>query len=100
LGLIQLNTGSQTEAKQSQAAAVTLDPNLWRARNGQGLIVDKNGDYLHASQYYESALKTKPKMPMLMNNLGYSKYLSGIGEARCNCLVQYRDCMPSMILPG
>ena len=27
--------------------------------------------------YYESALKTKPNMPMLMNNLGYSKYLSG-----------------------
>ena len=67
----------QAEARKSLAAAVSIDPSRWRACNGLGLIADKNGDYLHASQYYERALKTKPNKPMLLNNLGYSKYLSG-----------------------
>lgn len=78
LGLLMLDTSRQVQADEYLRRAVELDPKLWRAHNGLGMIADLQGRSAEAAgRHYAAALALRPNDPQLLNNLGYSKYLSG-----------------------
>ena len=57
--------------------AVLLKTNSWKAHNGLGVISDLENKTAEAITHYRAALELQPTNPMLLNNLGYSYYLSG-----------------------
>ena len=79
LGLIQLRTRKYEQAKIYLSDALEGKPNLelWLAHNGLGTIADIEGNYTAAIEHYRSALRLNPHSAQILNNLGYSEYLSG-----------------------
>ncbi len=77
LGLVLLREKKPEEAKAHLEKALALDEHRWRAHNGLGVIADLNHDYTAAEQHYQAALRERPDAPMVLTNLGYSKYSAG-----------------------
>jgi Flp pilus assembly protein TadD len=77
LGLYYLNRGQDGKAKQLLSQAVKTDSKKWKSYNGLGVIADLERNSAEAINYYQAALAIEPSNPMLLNNLGYSYYLSG-----------------------
>jgi Flp pilus assembly protein TadD len=77
LGLYYLGKGQDGKAKPCLLQAVKIDKKRWKAYNGLGVIADLERNTEEAINYYQSALAIMPNSPMLLNNLGYSYYLSG-----------------------
>lgn len=76
LGLVLLKQQRQEQAQAILAKAVALEPRLWRAQNGLGVIYDLKGDHRRAQHHYQAARQERPDSPLVLNNLGYSNYLS------------------------
>ena len=77
IGLKKLKSREIDLAKAHLNKAITSSPYQWQSHNGLGVIADLDKDYLTAIHHYSEALKVKPDNLMLLNNLGYSHYLSG-----------------------
>lgn len=77
LGLLQLERRNYGNAIKNLNAAVAIDPKLWRAYNGLGLLADLQENYPLAITHYTNALENSPASIQVLNNRGYSKYLSG-----------------------
>jgi Flp pilus assembly protein TadD len=77
VGLEYMELQAMDQARDHLDAAVTLDPQRWRSHNALGILADRDGDYAAAIGHYEDALVINPVSPMILNNLGYSRYLSG-----------------------
>ena len=77
IGLKKLKNRQLDQAKQHLLRVIAITPYNWKALNGLGVIADLNKDYSNAIYYYSTALKSNASSPMLLNNLGYSHYLSG-----------------------
>nr|WP_305907116.1 tetratricopeptide repeat protein [Methylomarinum sp. Ch1-1]MDP4519842.1 tetratricopeptide repeat protein [Methylomarinum sp. Ch1-1] len=77
LGLYALKNGRVESAKQFLSKAVLKTDTHWRSHNGLGIIADLDKDYVSAIYHYQAALNVQPNNPLLLNNLGYSYYLSG-----------------------
>jgi Flp pilus assembly protein TadD len=82
VGLLYLREHRYDDARQHFSAALEGDPLRWKSHNGLGMIADMNGDYESAVAHYRQALDTPPEAEqpdksLLLNNLGYSLYLSG-----------------------
>ena len=75
-GLILLDSQATVEAKEMLAHAVDVDATRWRAHNGLGIIADLERDYVVAIEHYAKGLEISPYSVMLLNNRGYSHYLS------------------------
>ncbi|TDX28411.1 tetratricopeptide repeat protein [Modicisalibacter xianhensis] len=69
----------QYKAAEEQLRAVTIAHGQapWRAYNALGIIADMNGNAEQAEQYYQKALSINPESAVVLNNLGYSRYLFG-----------------------
>ena len=70
-GLAHMKLRNSAKAKQELSRATQLNPHLWLAFNGLGILADMDGDYLQALSYYQSALAVVPRNPMVLNNIGY-----------------------------
>jgi Flp pilus assembly protein TadD len=81
LGLVLLRQGKREAAKQKLERAIVLNSNSWRAHNGLGVIYDLNNDFSLAQYHYLAALRAQPRSVMLLNNLGYSRYLAGYWDS-------------------
>lgn len=77
LGLIYFVENRREEATDALTAAVGLGTTFWRAHNALGIYADQNADYVTAQAHYDAALEINPRAPQVLNNRGYSKYLSG-----------------------
>ncbi len=77
LGLIYMNEGKDEQAFADLTMAVEKDPGLWRAHNALGVYADKKADYVVAQTHYNAALSINPQAAHILNNRGYSKFLSG-----------------------
>ena len=82
LGLYFLDHGQIPKAKERLMIAVSNDntarqANTWKAHNGLGVIADLENNTTDAIIHYQAALTKEPSNAMLLNNLGYSYYLSG-----------------------
>jgi Flp pilus assembly protein TadD len=77
LGLNYLKNRLYSQAQQHLSLATSQDESRWKAQNGLGVIADLQKEYSKAIGYYQKALASNPSSPMLLNNIGYSYYLSG-----------------------
>jgi len=66
------NARNHLAKAEASGAAIT-----WRVYNSLGVISDLEKDYKQAIVYYEKALTVQPQMPLILNNMGYSHYMSG-----------------------
>ena len=76
-GLEYMALQAMDQARDHLVAAVTLEPRRWRAHNALGILADREADYTGAIDHYEAALAINSISPMILNNVGYSRYLSG-----------------------
>ncbi len=82
LGLYFLDKGQNIKAKERLKAAVANEntetqDKIWEAHNGLGVIADLENNSTEAIIHYRAALAKQPSNQMLLNNLGYSYYLTG-----------------------
>jgi len=49
----------------------------WRIYNSLGVISDLEKDYKQAIIHYQKALTLQPELPLILNNMGYSRYMLG-----------------------
>lgn len=77
LGLYFLENGQAGKAKEYLTVAVKSNNTNWKAHNALGVIADLEHNSKDAIAHYEAALAVEPSNPMLLNNLGYSYYLTG-----------------------
>ncbi len=81
LGLLLVHAKRRNEAKAYLEKAITQGSPSWRAYNALGAIYDLSRHYETAQKHYLSADTLKPDSPVILNNLGYSKYLAGDWDA-------------------
>jgi tetratricopeptide (TPR) repeat protein len=77
LGLLYVGLGQPEAAIKQLTRATEIDPKRWRAFNALGVLADMDKRYAEAVALYKLALVGNPNSAMLMNNIGYSHYLSG-----------------------
>lgn len=78
LALILLNKRDYEKARAHLVKAEASGAEIsWRVYNSLGVISDLEKDYKQAISYYEKALTVQPEMPLILNNMGYSHYMSG-----------------------
>jgi len=77
LGAAQLRARDLDAAQASLNAALAADPKLWRAHDLLGVIADMREQHDEAVAHYSSAIALQPSEPSIVNNRGYSYYLSG-----------------------
>ncbi|NKB99039.1 MAG: tetratricopeptide repeat protein [Pseudomonadales bacterium] len=80
MGLLFLHWKQKDQALTSLEKALELDANLWRAHNAKGIILDLTGDHASAEKHFQTALQLNPGSADLLNNFGYSKFLTGQDE--------------------
>ena len=78
LGLHLLNERQYDEARihltKAESNGTTGN---WRIYNSLGVISDLENDYNQAILYYGKALALQPELPLILNNMGYSRYMLG-----------------------
>jgi Tfp pilus assembly protein PilF len=88
LGLIFISEGKTEQAVVALKAAIENDSNRWRAHNALGVQADKKADYALAQHHYDAALAINPNAGHVLNNRGYSKFLSGDSEGAARDLYE------------
>ena len=76
LGLILLKKRQYVQARDMLTHSLTVASQQWRAHNALGIIADMQGDHAAADLHYREALQIRPGFPILLNNMGYSRYLA------------------------
>lgn len=76
LGLVQLETRRYQEAEQQLWEVAVNGHGSWRTLNALGILADLEKDFRRAGQYYQRALEHAPGNVVVLNNLGYSRYLA------------------------
>ncbi len=78
MGVLYLEQRQYEAAKTRLESVVnTSEPAPWRAYNALGILADMDDEAGKAMQYYLKALAANPGSPLVLNNLGYSRYLAG-----------------------
>ncbi|MGI9259007.1 MAG: tetratricopeptide repeat protein [Gammaproteobacteria bacterium] len=76
-GLEYLELKATEEAREHLTAAIEVDPDLWRVHNALGILADQENDHASAIGHFANALNINVNSPMILNNIGFSRYLSG-----------------------
>ena len=76
LGLIRLKKRDNATARELLSHSLEVASGQWRAHNALGILADLEGEHQSAIAHYQAALTIQPTSPLLLNNLGYSYYLS------------------------
>lgn len=77
LGLLYVQSERNANARELFERAIELEPDRWRSHDGLGILADRRQDYASAIRHYDRALELEPKAASVMNNRGYSRFLSG-----------------------
>lgn len=78
LALLLLNKRKYDEARNHLTKAEVNGATInWRVYNSLGVISDLENDYRQAIIYYQKALALQPELPLILNNIGYSRYMLG-----------------------
>ncbi len=77
LGIVLLRQGKQDEAEKPLQVALSVTTEDWQVHNAMAVVLDLKGNMEMAWNNYEAALKFRPNDPVILNNYGYSHYLSG-----------------------
>ena len=76
-GLAYLALNQREQAAKALRECTEIDPMLWRAWNGLGLLADLKRKPHEAEAAYSQALAISPNSAALHNNLGYSRLAAG-----------------------
>jgi Flp pilus assembly protein TadD len=77
LGIVLLRQGKHDEAEKPLQVALSVTTEDWQVHNAMAVVLDLKGNMEMAWKNYEAALKFRPNDPVILNNYGYSHYLSG-----------------------
>ncbi|PXX97381.1 tetratricopeptide repeat protein [Halomonas sp. LBP4] len=77
LGIALLEQRDFEGARQHLEPLVARGNAPWQAHNALGVIADMDGEHGLAQEHFEKALEVAPGTPLVLNNLGYSRYLAG-----------------------
>lgn len=77
LGIVLLEQRDYEQARQQLEPLVARGKAPWQAYNALGVIADMDGEHDLAQGHFEKALDVAPGTPLVLNNLGYSRYLAG-----------------------
>lgn len=78
LGLLYLERRQYDAAKTQLDSVVEASSSApWQAYNALGVLADMDSRPWDARTYYQLALDIDPGSPLILNNLGYSRYLAG-----------------------
>jgi Flp pilus assembly protein TadD len=77
LGLHYTAKGDIPEARNYLQELLDVEPTNWKAHNALGVLADLEEAFKEARNHYLEALKLRPDLALLWNNLGYSVYLLG-----------------------
>jgi Flp pilus assembly protein TadD len=81
LGLALLRQGKHAEAREQLSAIAAKDATRWRVQNALGVLADMDGNFPAARVHYQAAMQTGGTNPQVLNNYGYSYYLSNDWES-------------------
>ena len=76
VGKVDLVTGQLQDAVELLQRAAKINSLDWKSRSALGLAYDRLGDYAHADEAYEDALKISPDNPAVLNNYGLSRAMA------------------------
>ncbi len=93
-GLEYMELKATDEAKAHLTAAITVDQDLWRAHNALGILADQENDHARAIDHFANALRINVNSPMILNNIGYSRYLSGDLDQAARDFYQATEIQP------
>ncbi len=74
-GLESVELGDTASARDYLNRTLQADPQRWRSHNALGTLDDEAGNHGAAIAHYTAALEINPESPVVLNNLGYSRYL-------------------------
>lgn len=77
LALLYVQDELNDPARTLLNRVVGLEPNRWRAHNALGILADRRGEHAAAVEHYAAALNSEPDAAVVLNNLGYSRFLAG-----------------------
>jgi len=77
VGLESMALGDTAFAREYLNGALQADSQRWRAHNALGILDDEAENHEAAIAHYVAALKINPESAVVLNNLGYSRYLIG-----------------------
>ncbi|RDB43475.1 tetratricopeptide repeat protein [Halomonas sp. DQ26W] len=77
LGVLLLQQRDYDGAERHLAPIANGRNSPWQAHNALGVIADIRGEHSLAGSHFEKALSASPGTPLVLNNLGYSRYLAG-----------------------
>ncbi|MFT4569212.1 MAG: Flp pilus assembly protein TadD [Hyphomicrobiaceae bacterium] len=69
--------GEYARAEEALLRAAAASPDLWKAHETLGLVLDRTGRHAEAVQAYGRALALRPGDRSVLNNMGVSLYLVG-----------------------
>jgi Flp pilus assembly protein TadD len=76
VGKVDLVTGQLQDAVDLLQRASNMNALDWKSRSALGLAYDRLGDFAHADEAYEAALKISPENPAVLNNYGLSRAMA------------------------
>jgi len=76
-GLLYLTHDENARAAVDLNRAVKVNGGTWPVHNALGLLADRAGDHVAAQRHYSSALELNPNSADILNNRGYSRFMSG-----------------------
>jgi len=79
-GLAMMALGQNDIAAAALQRATAANPSLWRSLNALGDLADRRHAPAEAADLYAKAAAIKPDSAIVINNIGYSKLLSGDSE--------------------
>ena len=83
IGLLLLRERRYEDARKQLEAALEQEPQRWQSHNGLGMLADLDGEHVIAATHFRKALdnlsnaSARTDRARVLNNLGYSIYMSG-----------------------
>lgn len=87
MGLLLLKWKQNQRAKAVLMHVLERDEGLWQVHNALGVIADLDGLHVAAMNHYERALTLNPTSADVLNNMGYSSFLTDDSVAASEYLV-------------
>lgn len=95
LSLYYTAEGDQEHALEYLGRLLIVAPDNWKAHNALGVLADRRQDFDEARVHYVEALKLRPDLALIWNNLGYSVYLMGDSEAAVRYIARALELDPA-----
>jgi Flp pilus assembly protein TadD len=95
LSLYYTSEGDADQAYKYLNQLVAVAPDNWKGHNALGVLADRQRKFAQARRHYTEALKVRPDLAIVWNNLGYSIFLMGDPENAISYMERALELDPS-----